>query len=257
MSQSNSMSAQNTFNISNSPITNVTGSGDIHYYETLETTDDLSNPKKIILFLAANPLATHQLRLGEEVREIEAGLQRSKYRDHFELKQQWAVRPKDLQRAMLDYRPQIIHFSGHGIDLASHPQLTETVKGSLFADKAEMTESGLILEDASGQLNLVSTEALTNLFGLFADESIDCVVLNACYSKQQAQAIAQHIPYVIGMSQAIKERTAIEFSVGFYGALGAGKSIEAAYKLGCNMIQLSGLSEHLIPVIVSQSIERH
>ena len=44
-------------------------------------------------------------------------------------------------------------------------------------------------------------------------------MLNGCYSQVQAEAIAQHIPSVIGMSQAIGDRAAIELAVGFYDAL--------------------------------------
>jgi hypothetical protein len=35
-------------------------------------------------------------------------------------------------------------------------------------------------------------------------------------SQVQAEAIAQYIPYVIGMNQAIGDKAAIEFAVGFY-----------------------------------------
>ena len=38
------------------------------------------NPKKILI-LAANPLQTPHLRLDEEMRDIEEGLRRSKWRD--------------------------------------------------------------------------------------------------------------------------------------------------------------------------------
>jgi hypothetical protein len=39
------------------------------------------------------------------------------------------------------------------------------------------------------------------------------VVLNGCYFEAQAKAIGQHIPYVIGMNQAIGDRAAIAFAV--------------------------------------------
>jgi hypothetical protein len=61
--------------------------------------------------------------------------------------------------------------------------------------------------------------------------------------------VAQHIPYVIGMNQAIGDRAALEFAVGFYDALGAGRSVEFAYNLGCSAIQLAGIAEHLTPVL--------
>ncbi|WP_248277542.1 CHAT domain-containing protein [Brasilonema sp. UFV-L1] len=178
-----------------------------------------------ILILAANPKGTTPLRLDEEVREIDAGLKRALHRDQFFLEQKWAVRPRDIQRAMLDINPQIIHFSGHGTG-----------------------DEGLVFEDETGSAKLVDGEALAGLFELFA-EQIECVVLNGCYSEVQANAIAQHINYVIGMSKAIGDRAAIEFAVGFYDALGAGKPVEFAYKFGCAAIRLAGIPEQLTPTL--------
>ena len=178
-----------------------------------------------ILILSANPKDTSPLRLSEEVREIDNGLQRAKNRDQFKLEQKWAVRPRDIQLAMLDIDPQIVHFSGHGTG-----------------------EKGLVFEDEIGQAKLVSGEALAALFELFADK-LECVLLNGCYSKIQAEEIAKYIPYVIGMKQTIGDKAAIEFAVGFYDALGAGRSVEFAYKLGCTSIKLAGLSDSLIPVL--------
>lgn len=59
-----------------------------------------------------------------------------------------------------------------------------------------------------GNSKLVDWAALAGLFALFA-EDIRCVVLNGCYSEVQARAIAQHIPYVIGMNKAIRDKAAI------------------------------------------------
>ncbi|MEL6231129.1 MAG: hypothetical protein AAFR24_14555, partial [Cyanobacteria bacterium J06627_3] len=72
---------------------------------------------KTILVLAANPKGTSQLRLDEEVREIREGLKRSEHRGSFELKSRWAARPVDMQRAILEEKPQIVHFSGLGKSL--------------------------------------------------------------------------------------------------------------------------------------------
>ena len=99
---------------------------------------------------------------------------------------------------------------------------------------------------------MISTEALAELFELCADH-IECVLLNACYSEVQATAIAQHINYVIGMSQSIGDRAAIKFATGFYDALGAGKTIEIAFKFGCNAIHTENIPEYLIPKIKRKS----
>lgn len=115
--------------------------------------------QQTILFLAANPKATGWLRLDQELRDIAEGLRRAQKRDQFNLEQRLAVRPRDIQRAMLDVGPQIIHFSGHG-------------EG----------EAGLLFEDEIGNAKLVDGAALAGLFELFADQ-ITCVVLNGCYSE--------------------------------------------------------------------------
>ncbi|NET55468.1 MAG: CHAT domain-containing protein [Symploca sp. SIO2E6] len=180
-----------------------------------------------ILILAANPKTTSRLRLDEEVREIDEGLSRAKHRDQFELVQKWAVRPRDIQEAMLDTNPQIVHFAGHGAG-----------------------EEGLIFEDEMGQTKFVTKEALAGLFELFADQ-VECVVLNGCYSQVQAESIAQHIRYVIAMQQEISDRAAITFAVGFYAALGAGRRFEFAHKLGRNAIQMYQIPEHLTPILLS------
>jgi hypothetical protein len=111
------------------------------------------------------------------------------------------------------------------------------------------------LEDPLGRSHPVEPEALAALFELVADQ-VQCVVLNACYSEIQANAIAIHIPYVIGMSQAIGDEAAIAFAVGFYQALGGGRSIEDAYKFGCVQIRLRGIPEYLTPVLVKKSIRK-
>jgi len=186
--------------------------------------------RKKILILAANPVDTIRLRLDEEVREIQEGLQRSKYRSQFQIQSNPAVRLRDLRRALLDHEPQIVHFTGHG------------------------NKEGLLVEDELGTAKRISSEALSGLFELFSDK-IECVILSACLSEPQADAISKHINYVIGMKDEIDDKAAIEFSVGFYDALGAGRSVEDAFKFGCNAVlqQFPDLSEHLIPVLKKKS----
>jgi hypothetical protein len=189
---------------------------------------------KTILILASSPVNAARLRLDKEVREIDEALRRSQKRDQFKLEQRWAVRADDLRRALLDTQPQIVHFCGHGIG-----------------------PGGLLLEDETGQAKPVSTEALANLFELFADY-IECVVLNACYSDIQANAIVQQIPYVIGMRDAVGDKTAIKFAIGFYDGLGGrgvdGNGYETAHKFGCNAIHLENLPDHLIPKMLTKPL---
>jgi hypothetical protein len=107
-------------------------------------------------------------------------------------------------------------------------------------------ENGISLEDSVGREKLVSSEALSGLFQLFSDQ-VECIILNACYSKEQASVIRKHIDYVIGMNTSIKDRAAIEFAVGFYDALGSGKNYDLAYKFGCNGIAMEGIDQFDVP----------
>src|SRR3954467_7073460 len=67
-----------------------------------------------VLFLAANPAGTQPLQLDEEIRRITAKVRASEHRDSLELVSRLAVRPDDLMQALLEERPHIVHFSGHG-----------------------------------------------------------------------------------------------------------------------------------------------
>ncbi|MEL6939833.1 MAG: hypothetical protein AAFO84_11645 [Cyanobacteria bacterium J06598_1] len=186
-----------------------------------------------ILILAANPKDTDRLRLGEELREIDEGLRRATHRDQFELCQKHAVRSRDVRRAMLDEVPQIVHFSGYGSAAA-----------------------GLMFEDEQGRSQSASRESLASLIELFADpdefeQPISCVVLNGCYSPEQAEAIAQHVPFVIGLAQTIDNSRRIEFAVGLYDALGSGRSVEFAFKFASAAYEMTGESgEPAVPVLV-------
>ncbi|MEG4112470.1 nSTAND1 domain-containing NTPase [Microcoleus sp. Pol12B3] len=175
-----------------------------------------NNPVKTILILAANPTNTAPLRLEQEIREIDEGLRRANKRDQYKLEQKWAVRSRDFYRAILDYQPNIVHFCGHGAG-----------------------QDGIVLEDDTGKMALVQTNALASMFKLFAKKGVDCVILNACYSEVQAEAISQYVNYVIGMNRAVGDRAALAFAVGFYDAIAAGYELEEAYELGCSQMMSS------------------
>ena len=186
-------------------------------------------PRKILM-MTANPTDTARLFLEKEIVAIKEGLDAASRSKQFEFIVKTKITMTDLRRAMLNESPQIVHFSGHGAG-----------------------EQGILLEGDSGKTQLVSSDALAGLFELFA-ETLECVVLNACYSATQADAIARHIPYVIGMSGAISDGAACEFAVAFYDALGAGKDIPFAYKIARNAIQMAGINDqHLLPVLLPKS----
>ncbi len=186
-----------------------------------------------ILFLGANPSDTTRLALGQEVREINQRLRTSLHRARFEVVEEWAVRAANLSAALMRHRPQVVHFSGHGERLSGGGSPSPGARGSVGppANGGAKPASGLVVEDASGKHVTIEAGPLAKLFQLVGKQ-VRCVVLNACHSAVQADAIGEHVDYVVGMSDAILDASAIAFAGAFYEALGFGESVETAFELG-------------------------
>jgi CHASE2 domain-containing sensor protein len=193
-----------------------------------------------------------RLSLEREVAEIRTTLQLSANRDRFKIDARGAVRANELQQYFYDLKPQIVHFSGHGVGGATSSDEPLSDRKFTAISNANSQPEGLMFEDENGRSILVSGKVLSNLFGLFSKE-VECVVLNSCYSLVQAQEICKHIPYVVGMNQAIGDIAARQFSQGFYRAIWDDRSIEEAFESGKNAIELDGIPEELTPVLLKRS----
>lgn len=183
-----------------------------------------------ILILASNP--RKDIDLDEEIRLLRNAVDQSRARDQFEIVSEPGVRVGDLQRLLLRHKPQIVHFSGHGSG-----------------------KEGLIFKMDGGGEQWVRADALAGMFELNPIRShVKCVLLNACYSEEQADAIVSSIDYVVGMSHEIQDDAAIAFSKGFYLALGEGCSFDDSFEFGKNAIQLeiSGSSKKMRSVSEAQ-----
>ncbi|MEZ4707008.1 MAG: CHAT domain-containing protein [Caldilineaceae bacterium] len=180
-----------------------------------------------ILFLAANPIDKPPLRIDREFRAVDEALQRADFSKKFDIRYYGAAQIGDLQEQLLQHKPHIVHFSGHG-----------------------NTSSEIILEDDNRNARPVTQNALRQLFTLLKD-NIKCVVLNACYSASQAAAIAESIDCVIGISDAIDDEASILFASAFYRALGDGRDVKKAFDLSCNRLNLEDYEEHNKPQILA------
>jgi hypothetical protein len=169
-----------------------------------------------ILFLSANPVDTSSLHLDEELRLINERIRSGEHRKLFDVRCEPAMRATDLPRALMEHQPQVVHFSGHG------------------------AKSGELLLKRDGDLRAhpIPPATLSLIFSVLKG-SLQCVVLNACYSEAQAHVIAQHVPCVVGMSRAVPDATAIAFAGGFYEAMAFGRSVAEAFQLGLAHIELS------------------
>jgi RNA polymerase sigma factor (sigma-70 family) len=169
-----------------------------------------------ILFLAANPVRVQALQLGEECRAIEDKIRAARFRDQIRFRSRWAARPDDLLQALNEDTPSVLHFSGHGAGA-----------------------QGLCFQSDDGSARMVSAGGLAQVMQA-AGASVTVVVLNACYSEVQAQALVAHVPCVIGMSEMIGDEAAIIYAASFYRALAFRRSVANAHQQG-----LAALALHL------------
>jgi uncharacterized protein YjbI with pentapeptide repeats len=179
-----------------------------------------------VLFLAANPAETSRLKLDEEIRAVTIKIRASEHRDLLNLVSAWAVRPADLLQVLNEHKPQIVHFSGHGKPTGE-----------------------IILVDENRKPKPVSTTAIKELFRTLKD-NIRVVVLNACYSRAQAEAIKEIIDCAIGMSATIGDQAAITFAASFYGAIGFGRSVQESFEQGKVALLLEGIPDDDIPELL-------
>lgn len=204
-----------------------------------------------ILFLAANPNGTDRLALDQEAHAIQAELERSGHRGSFEFVTRWAVEPLDLLRELRALRPTVVHFSGHGVQHgAVAPRWGQGPRrdvgdGSREPDAGEPAH-GLLFHGRDHRGQIVSTAAIAEAFGA-AGASVRVVILNACYTEVQAEALLEHVDCVVGMGGAILDDAARSFAVGFYGGLAAREPIATAYRQGRAALGLVGLHGRAYP----------
>ena len=180
----------------------------------------LSKPLDILI-MSSDPRDADRLRTGEERRELKHAIERTRLRGAVSLHDVPSCRVRDITQTLDRYNPNILHFSGHG------------------------STSGLYLENDKGEAIAVNKAALGALLGTQRD--LKLVFLNACYSRDQAQSIADAVGYVIGMEGSILDEDSIAFSREFYAALGHGRTFEAAFnRANLAMGLTTNFSAHLL-----------
>jgi hypothetical protein len=161
--------------------------------------------KLLVLFVSSNPYGTVPIKVERELKIIREAIQLSEHRDRIEVDTVPAATLHDVRRALLKKPYHVVHMSGHG------------------------EETGLVLEDDSGKMDKVPPQILAELF---SNKKTLCVVLNACHSISTGVPLSKYVPFIVAMEGRLADVGAIEFSRGFYDALGAGLDYDAAYAEG-------------------------
>jgi esterase/lipase superfamily enzyme len=191
-----------------------------------------SGRPKRILIIAANPIETDRLKLDEEVRLIKERLNEAATGREYKVEPEWAVRATDLSKFLMQHQPVIVHFSGHGSPTGD-----------------------IVLENDVGKPALVGINHLADLFGILKGAT-ECVVLNACYSLENASALTDYVECVVGMEKAIGDPSALRFAAGFYRGVAFGRNYREAFRLGCNEIDLTALPDSSVPHFTNRQKDR-
>ena len=155
--------------------------------------------------MSANPWTTSRILVDEEAREIFEKLQEGSYRNRFILHQHAALRPGDIQRLLMMYRPHIVHFSGHG-----------------------SKRQKIILGGLPGRGKQIERQALVDVFALYR-QHLRLVFLNACFTQVQARLMSGVIDYAVGARKPIGDNEGVVFAGAFYRALAFGQSVKEAF----------------------------
>lgn len=161
------------------------------------------NDRLRILIVAANPKDMHRLDLREELTQLRNGMKDNQDIGNAEVLVEWAARAHDLQSAVRKNRPHIVHFAGHG----SH--------------------EGIWLEDDEGNSRLLSKETLPLI--LSASPDLRLVVLNACATAPQIEALKRSVEFVVGTQCSVRDSVALDFTTHFYRGLAGGQKVRDAF----------------------------
>lgn len=183
------------------------------YAENAETKSDTK-----ILLLTANPHT--DLPLENQAREIELQLLLSRNRDQIQFVHKGACRPRDASFWMDEFKPDIVHLSGH-------------------CD----SDGSFLFQDDRGRPHPVGSMPFSRIFSRRASQ-LRLVVFDACNSERLAFSASRHVPYSIGTNAPITAKAAEVFFTAFYGSLGQGSRVEKSFYNGADCLAMEGSDEY-------------
>jgi hypothetical protein len=169
-----------------------------------------------VLYLTASSYG--DLRVGEEVRRVRAGVRAALHRDAVTIEHLPAATLGDLLDGLTRVVPQVVSFSGH-------------------ADEGFLEfETGA---DRRGGGHLLAAEVFAQAMQA-VDVPPQLVVLNACKSQAHLKELVRVVPLAVGMTDSIGDAAALTFAARFYASLTDGQSVLASYRLA--KVQMAGSS---------------
>lgn len=217
-----------------------TNVGGIHNHIYPSTEKPTSLPKKVLL-LSADPLKEESSRRQTEVLEIEGAIYRAtrsrkengRGEPILECSHKPRLEAQKLSQELSAMEPYIVDISG-------------------FTDGLAALCIGKSLE---AKVIQNSDEPIAKLFRLHS-EHIKCLVLNGCYTEEQAKTISEYVRFIIGISQGLSDKASAIFLSEFYFQIAVGRSIRDSYESGCNRLERFGTTGSKLLSLLDREEER-
>lgn len=183
-----------------------------------------------IAMLVTNPESRASLQTGVEWRYIDEGIRLGGTTGDVELKAILAPTLDSLLDLLNSYRPDVVHFSGHGGGQAL-----------LFDNRNAGDDGGTVLDFDMVARVIGATSAKPRL-----------LVLAACDTVDGADKFLSSVPMVIAMADSIDDEAACEFSRRFYQSLSAKATVANALTQAKLLLESKGYADASLPTLVAR-----
>lgn len=183
-----------------------------------------------LLYLAPQPRDTNALDSRQDIQSI--GYRLSQLGLQPALKVQEEINPRfvDLPFWLDRLTPQLVHFSGHGTNLAK-----------------------LVFVDNQGNRHDVAPDAVASLFAAQATKvPVKGLILNTCYALPVAKELVSSVDFVISTGTEIQDQSAIHFAETFYPFFINGSSLQMAFEQGRTQVLANRRSGQDPPTLLTR-----
>lgn len=184
--------------------------------------------KQRIAVLVTNPDRYASLQTGVEARDIDKAIKASKYRESFDVKAVLAPTFRDLIDQLNEYKPTILHFSGHGGGR------------SLVLDNREAGLDGGEVVDFDKVAKLLETTSA----------GLSLLFLAACDTLDGADRFLESADAVIAMSDSVDDEGASKFSEQFYRSISGGAQLNSAIEQARLVLEHEGVEDGDLPTLL-------
>lgn len=184
-----------------------------------------------IAMLVTDPDRNAPLQTLMEARDVKAAIRMSEHRDKVDLRVFPAPTLNELIDALNEYRPTVIHFSGHGGG------------GTLLFDNERAGQNGGAVLDFDMIARVIAATSAKPLL----------LVLVACDTVEGADRFLGEVSAVIAMSASVDDEAAVEFSSRFYRSLSSKATIAQSLEQAKIVLEHKGYRDASLPTLVARN----